>query len=100
MSWRVQSRLVPHPLVEGAMLAVATIRAEKTISWRVVGTLADIAVAYAFTGSVALSGALALTGSVVNAALYFGHEMVWDALDPSGRRQPAVLEVPAIGSTS
>jgi uncharacterized membrane protein len=73
---------------------------EKTISWRVVGTLADIAVAYAFTGSVALSGALALTGSVVNAALYFGHEMVWDALDPSGRRQPAVLEVPAIGSTS
>jgi uncharacterized membrane protein len=73
---------------------------EKTISWRVVGTLADVAVAYVFTGSVALSGALALTGSVVNAALYFGHEVVWDALDPSGRKEPAVLEVPGIGSTS
>jgi uncharacterized membrane protein len=73
---------------------------EKTISWRVVGTLADLAVAYTFTGSVVLSGALALTGSVVNAILYFGHEMVWEALDPSARTQPAVLEVPQIGSTS
>jgi uncharacterized membrane protein len=73
---------------------------EKTLSWRVVGTLADVAVAYAFTGSVVLSGAMALTGSVVNAALYFGHELVWDALDPSGRKEPAVLEVPGIGATS
>ena len=101
--WDAASRPAGSPSEEpGPPLAVADWGRglEKTISWRVVGTLADIAVAYAFTGSVALSGALALTGSVVNAALYFSHELVWDALDPSGRRQPAVLEVPAIGSTS
>jgi uncharacterized membrane protein len=72
---------------------------KKTISWRVVAAVADIAVAYAFTGSVVLSGALALTGSVVKSAFYFGHEVVWDALDPSGRKQPPILEVPGIGST-
>jgi uncharacterized membrane protein len=72
---------------------------KKTISWRVVAAFADIAIAYAFTGSVVLSGALALTGSVVKSVFYFGHEVVWDALDPSGRKQPALLEVPGIGST-
>ena len=72
---------------------------KKTISWRVVAAAADIAIAYAFTGSVALSGALALTGSVVKSLFYFSHEMVWDALDPSGRKQPPILEVPGIGST-
>jgi uncharacterized membrane protein len=72
---------------------------KKTISWRVVAGLADIAVAYAFTGSVVFSGALALTGSVVKSVFYFTHEMVWDALDPSGRKQPPILEVPGIGST-
>ena len=72
---------------------------KKTISWRVVAAVADVAIAYAFTGSVALSGALALTGSVVKSLFYFTHEMVWDALDPSGRKQPPILEVPGIGST-
>jgi uncharacterized membrane protein len=92
----------PSPEVpEPSPVAVAdwSTSLKKTMSWRVVGTLADVAVAYAFTGSVALSGGLALTGAVVNSVLYFGHEMVWDALDPSGRKQPAVLEVPGIGST-
>jgi uncharacterized membrane protein len=72
---------------------------KKTISWRVVAAFADIAIAYAFTGSVVLSGALALTGSVVKSVFYFGHEVVWDALDPSGRKQPPILEVAGIGST-
>jgi uncharacterized membrane protein len=92
----------PSPELPEPPLAVANWgrSLEKTISWRVVGTLADVAVAYAFTGSFALSGALALTGSVVNAMLYFGHEVVWDALDPSGGKQPAILDIPGIGSTS
>src|SRR5207302_2233356 len=72
---------------------------KKTISWRVVAGFADLVVAYAFTGSVVLSGALALTGSAVKSVFYFGHEVVWDALDPTGRRQPPILEVPGIGST-
>jgi uncharacterized membrane protein len=73
---------------------------EKTISWRIVGTMSDIAGAYAFTGNIAISGALAFVSAISSSVLYFGHEMVWDMLDPSGRKQPVILEVPQIGVTS
>ena len=73
---------------------------EKTISWRIVGTMSDVAVAYAFTGNIAVSGALAFVSAISSSVLYFGHEMVWDMLDTRGRKQPAILEVPQIGVTS
>lgn len=73
---------------------------KKTVSWRIVGTMSDIAVAYAFTGSIALSGGLAFVSAISSSVLYFGHEMVWEMLDPSGRKQPAILEVPQLGVTS
>lgn len=49
----------------------------KTISWRVIGTMGDLGVAYLFTGDPVLSGGLAFTGAIINSMLYFGHEVAW-----------------------
>ncbi|HYD68302.1 DUF2061 domain-containing protein [Azospirillum sp.] len=49
----------------------------KTISWRVIGTMGDLGVAYLFTGDPVLSGGLAFTGAILNSMLYFGHEVAW-----------------------
>lgn len=68
----------------------------KTASWRVIGTLGDLAVAYLFTGDPLLSGGLALTGAVLNSALYFGHELAWNRVGAAAN-QPPLLEFAAAG---
>ncbi|HEY0834996.1 MAG TPA: DUF2061 domain-containing protein [Azospirillum sp.] len=67
----------------------------KTLSWRIVGTAADVAVAFLFTGDPVLSGGLAATGAVVNSILYFGHEMAWNRTADTA---PALLEFPGAGA--
>ncbi|HYH22659.1 MAG TPA: DUF2061 domain-containing protein [Azospirillum sp.] len=67
----------------------------KMVSWRIVGTAADVGLAYAFTGDPLLSGGLAATGAVVNSLLYFGHELAWDQ---ARKDAPALLEFAGAGS--
>ncbi|HYH20137.1 MAG TPA: DUF2061 domain-containing protein [Azospirillum sp.] len=69
----------------------------KTISWRVVGTVGDLGVAYLFTGDPVLSGGLAFTGAILNSILYFGHEMAWGSAT-SG--QAEILEFATAGTGS
>ncbi|HEY0834610.1 MAG TPA: DUF2061 domain-containing protein [Azospirillum sp.] len=66
----------------------------KTLSWRVVGTMGDLGVAYLFTGDPVLSGGLAFTGAIVNSVLYFGHELAWGSATAG---QAATLEFAAAG---
>lgn len=66
----------------------------KTFSWRVVGTMGDLGVAYLFTGDPVLSGGLAFTGAILNSVLYFGHEMAWGSATAG---QTAVVEFAAAG---
>ncbi|KAA0595736.1 putative membrane protein [Azospirillum lipoferum] len=68
----------------------------KTLSWRAVGTVGDLAVAYLFTGDPVLSGGLAATGAVVNSVLYFGHELAWGYSSEG----PPMLEFPGASSGS
>ncbi|WP_448190950.1 DUF2061 domain-containing protein [Azospirillum sp. sgz301742] len=79
---RAAAQASPPPAAGGADWGVSLM---KTISWRAVGTVGDLAVAYLFTGDPVLSGGLAATGAVVNSILYFGHELMWDQ---SGERPP------------
>ncbi|QCG91967.1 DUF2061 domain-containing protein [Azospirillum sp. TSH100] len=68
----------------------------KTLSWRAVGTVGDLAVAYLFTGDPVLSGGLAATGAVVNSVLYFGHELAWGYSSEG----PPMLEFPGASSSN
>jgi uncharacterized membrane protein len=68
----------------------------KTLSWRAVGTVGDLAVAYLFTGDPVLSGGLAATGAVVNSVLYFGHELAWGYSSEG----PPMLEFPGASTDS
>lgn len=68
----------------------------KTLSWRAVGTVGDLAVAYLFTGDPVLSGGLAATGAVVNSVLYFGHELAWGYSSEG----PPMLEFPGASTST
>ena len=69
----------------------------KTLTWRVVGSLSDVAVAYGFTGSPLVSGGIALVGAVVNGGLYFLHEMAWSAFKGAAENGLPALETAYIG---
>jgi uncharacterized membrane protein len=71
--------------------------AVKTLTWRIVGSLSDVAVAYGFTGSAVTSGGIAVVGAVVNGALYFFHEMAWNAVKGATESALPVLETAYIG---
>jgi uncharacterized membrane protein len=72
----------------------------KTLTWRIVGSLSDVAVAYGFTGSAVTSGGIAVVGAVVNGALYFLHEMAWNAVKGASESGLPVLETAYIGIDS
>ena len=50
----------------------------KTISYLVIHLGIGFSVAYAFTGSVTVAGAIALVEPLCNAVAYFFHERVWN----------------------
>jgi uncharacterized membrane protein len=72
----------------------------KTLTWRIVGSLSDVAVAYGFTGSAVTSGGIAVVGAVVNGALYFFHEMAWNTVKGASESSLPLLETAYIGITS
>jgi uncharacterized membrane protein len=62
---------VPPALRNNANLA-------KTITYLVIHLGIGFTVAYAFTGSVAVAGAIAVVEPLCNAVAYFFHERIWN----------------------
>ena len=62
---------VPPALRRNANLA-------KTITYLVIHLGIGFSVAYAFTGSVTIAGAIAVVEPLCNAVAYFFHERVWN----------------------
>jgi uncharacterized membrane protein len=50
----------------------------KTISWRVVGTIATVTISYIITGTMALAFSIGGIELVSKMALYFFHERAWN----------------------
>ena len=68
----------------------------KTLTWRSLGSGLDALVAYGLTGSAGVAGAITMVGGMVNAAAYFAHERLWDAIgSPSGPGE-RLTELPAV----
>ncbi|WP_083875724.1 DUF2061 domain-containing protein [Caenispirillum salinarum] len=53
----------------------------KTVTFAAVHFTVAFSVAYALTGSIAISSALALVEPMVNTVAYFFHERIWEAAD-------------------
>ena len=60
----------------------------KTFSFLALHLIVGFSVAYAFTGSFALAGGIALVEPLVNAVVFFFHERAWESRD-----RPALLDV-------
>ncbi|MBJ7880297.1 DUF2061 domain-containing protein [Gelidibacter salicanalis] len=52
----------------------------KTISWRVVGTLATVVISYVITGTLALAFSIGAIELVSKMILYFFHERAWNTI--------------------
>lgn len=50
---------------------------KKTITWRCISMVVLIIFGYLFTGSVAISGAIAIVHQAVVTVLYYLHEIAW-----------------------
>lgn len=49
----------------------------KAISWRILGSLDTMLLAYLFTGNMVIAGSIATTESVTKIVLYYLHERAW-----------------------
>lgn len=58
----------------------------KTLSFLLLHFLVGFSVAYAFTGEIAVSGAIALVEPMANAVVFFFHERVWRRAGARSRR--------------
>lgn len=63
----------------------------KTISFLVLHLVVGFSVAYAFTGSIALAGGIALVEPLANAVVFFFHEKIWNKTANTG--PPKLLDV-------
>jgi len=52
----------------------------KTISWRIVGTLATIVISWLITGTLALAFSIGFIELVSKLVLYYYHERVWNKI--------------------
>ena len=50
----------------------------KTMSWRIVATIATFVVTYIITGELRTSTIVAIVVTILNTVLYFAHERAWD----------------------
>lgn len=106
--WQVAFRLAPAPadppnaLLPRPPLALGELTPEtealwKTLSWRTLGSLLDLGVAYAFTGSTGAAGGIAVLGGMVNSAAYFVHELVWRDIGSAGSPADVLTDLPEVG---
>jgi len=56
----------------------------KTISWRIVGTLDTVMIAWFLTGKIETALAIGSVELVTKMVLYFGHERLWNLI-PYGK---------------
>lgn len=56
----------------------------KTLSFLALHLIVGFTVAYAFTGSVAIAGGIALVEPLVNAVVFFFHERAWNRQEGRG----------------
>ncbi|WP_452597059.1 DUF2061 domain-containing protein [Pontimicrobium sp. MEBiC01747] len=52
----------------------------KTISWRVVGTIATVVISYIITGTLALAFSIGVIELISKLVLYFFHERAWNKI--------------------
>lgn len=52
----------------------------KAISWQALGMIGMVVIGYAFTGSFAAGGGIAVVSSIVGFLSYFLHERVWSGI--------------------
>lgn len=52
----------------------------KTISWRLVGTLATVVISYVITGTLTLAFSIGIIELIAKMALYFFHERAWNSI--------------------
>ncbi len=52
----------------------------KTISWRIVGTIATVVISYAITGTLALAFSIGVIELISKLVLYFFHERAWNKI--------------------
>jgi len=52
----------------------------KTVSWRIVGTLATVTISYIITGTLALAFSIGGIELVSKMVLYFFHERAWNKI--------------------
>lgn len=52
----------------------------KAISWQIVGLLAMSLIAYAFTGSLAAAGSMAIVTTILSSITYVLHERLWNRI--------------------
>lgn len=52
----------------------------KTISWRITGSGATLAISFVLTGNLAMAGSIAAIQLVSNTILYFIHERIWNVI--------------------
>jgi len=60
----------------------------KTISWRVLATLATMFIVFAFTGKVKLSVGIGLVEAVSKMVLYYLHERTWGKISWGKLKHP------------
>ena len=52
----------------------------KTVSWRVVGTIATIIISYLITGTLTLAFSIGIIELISKLILYFFHERAWNKI--------------------
>jgi uncharacterized membrane protein len=52
----------------------------KTISWRITGSGATFLLSYAVSGNFTMAGTIAVAQVIVNTALYYLHERIWNRI--------------------
>ena len=52
----------------------------KTVSWRLVGTIATIIISYLITGTLALAFSIGIIELISKLFLYFFHERAWNKI--------------------
>ena len=52
----------------------------KAVTWQIAGFFSMTLISFLYTGSVAASGAIAITGSITGFVSYFAHELVWSKI--------------------
>ena len=52
----------------------------KAVTWQVTGLFTMMLISFLFTGSIAASGAIAITGSITGFVAYIAHELAWSKI--------------------